>query len=335
MQEMTRRAQAQCFRRRSLLAAAAGLALIQPAFAQAPAWPTKPVTLIVPFAAGGATDMVARAIGEKLQAAIGQTVVVDNKAGGGTVIASNYTRSAAPDGHTLYVYPPGSGTMNILNPKVFNFDPAKDFTPISNLTRLSNVVVVHPSSPVKNMKELVELARSKPGQVTWGNVGMGSVDHLTAIMVAQRGGVQISHVPYKGASLSTQDLLAGNLAVKIDGYATARPLAEAGKVRILAHLDEGPNPTIPNTPAVADTFPGINMYADFVLVGPKGMPPALVDRINKEVVAVLKMPDLVAKFAALGIQTKTSTPQELGQQLQTLQATYAKAIKDGNVTLQE
>lgn len=321
-------------RRRALLAvsAALGMAIGAPALAQ-PAWPTKPVTLVVPYAPGGATDFLARLFAEKLQARLGQTVLIENKPGANTLLATKHVMQQPGDGYTLYVASSAWNQGPVLQPSQFNYDIVKDFTPVSLLAISPLILVVNPNLPVKNVKDLVALAKSKPGQLNVATTGVGATDHLAGELLANKAGIKMNFVPYKGGAPAVQDVIAGNADVRIDSIPSSKPHVDSGKLRALA-ITGGRTSMLPDLPAVSESVPGVYAEGFFGLVAPKGLPKAILDRLNKEAVEILALPDVVTRLRGMGLDPKSSTPDAWRDLAVKDAETWGQVIKAANIKIE-
>ncbi|MCC7425884.1 MAG: tripartite tricarboxylate transporter substrate binding protein [Alphaproteobacteria bacterium] len=289
--------------RRAALAAgaallAAGTAGPGTARAQGAAFPTRPMRIYVPFAAGGTTDIVARALADRLSASFGQPVVVENRGGaGGTVAGEAFARSA-PDGHTLLVATASLVSINKALYQRLPFDPDTDFIPIAMLAQQPNVLVVNPRVlPVQTLPELIAYIKARPGQINFGSSGTGSQLHLTGEMFRSVAGLQMTHVPYRGSAPAMTDLIAGQIQMMFDGLGTALPQIRGGTVRVLATASEGPNAALPGVPTVASVLPGFLSINWTGLFAVKGTPEPIVTRIEAEARKALASPEMTRMYA--------------------------------------
>ncbi len=309
----------------------AGIALAAAALcgtAQAQSYPTKPVTIVVPFAPGGATDIMARQLAERLNKRLGQPVIVENKPGAGTMIASEYVAKAAPDGHTVLLAASSLGIAPSLYSKV-NYDPVKDFTPVSLVASVIHVLEVHPSVPVKNVAELIAWLKANPTKANYGSVGAGTSTHLESELFNTMAGVKMTHVPYKGSAPALMDLVGGNLQVMFDAWASSGPFVKDGKTRLLAVTTAQRSKILPDVPTVAESgLPGYEAMPWLGFVAPAGTPTAAVNRFHAELMEVLKEPAVQEKFHSLGLDIIGNTPQEFGEFIKKDIAKWAKVVKD-------
>jgi tripartite-type tricarboxylate transporter receptor subunit TctC len=315
---------------RSILVAAL---LAVPAAALAQQWPSKPITLMVGFAAGGATDTAARIIAKKLSENLGVSVVVDNKAGAGGNIAAQATAVAPPDGYTIHLSSVGPLSVAPHLVKNLPYDPQKDLTPLTMGVIFSNVLVVHPGVPAKNVQEFIALAKSKPGQLEYGSTGVGGAAHLAGELFKQRAGVDLVHVPYKGGGPAMPDILAGRIASYWATPSTALQHIQAGKLRPLATTGLKRSPTLPDIPTVDEQgvkgFEAVNWYA---FVGPAKMPAELADRWNKELVKVLTDPAIVPEMLKHGLEPHPGTREELARYIKKESETWGRVIREAKIT---
>ena len=284
----------------------AGIALVAasaPAVAQQ-AYPNRPVTIVVSFAPGGVTDMIARLYAQRLTARTGTQFNVENKAGAGGTIGTDYIARARPDGYTLGIFLDSNTIAPALFAKV-NSDPIKDFTPITMLAVGSHIVVAHPSFPANTMTELIDYAKSKPGE-PFASPAQGTAQHLGMEMIALKAGINLTHVPYKGGGQAITDLVAGQVKVAILGLAPALPFFKNGQLKAIAVTGEKRTPALPNVPTVSETLPGISTLQWFGVVAPAGLPQEIVQKLHRELLAVSQEPEVEQKLANVGLETRTS-----------------------------
>jgi len=319
-------------RRRSVLAGAAAAGLAMPALAQG--YPSKPIRLVVPYSAGGGADTTARLIAPKLQEALGQTVVIDNKPGAGGTIGDDAVAKAAPDGHTLLI----GAFAHAVNPSLMAKMPFRtpdDFAPISLLVTVPELLVVTPSFPAKTVGELVAMAKAQPGKLSYGSSGNGSAQHLAAELFKMRTGTDIQHVPYKGGALAVADVAAGHVPFYFGNMSAALPQAQAGRVRALAVTSPQRSPAAPEVPTMAESgVSGCEISEWNALLAPAGTPPAAIERICAEVVKILNQPETKSKFADLGARTVGSTPAELAAFLRAEQAKWAEVVAAAGIKIE-
>ncbi|MGE5638807.1 MAG: Bug family tripartite tricarboxylate transporter substrate binding protein [Clostridia bacterium] len=304
------------------------LALAVSFSAAAQTYPSKPVRLIVPYAAGGTSDILARQIGPKLTESWGQPVIVENKTGANGNVGADFVAKSAPDGYTLLITDLGGLVISASVYKLA-FDPSKDFSPVVMVSYSPHVLAVHPSVPVKTVKELVDYAKHNPGKLNFAVSGIGGAPHLAGIDFAQRMGVQWTYIPYKGGSDAVSAVAAGQAEVLFNGMLATWPTVTSGRLRALAISAAQRVPSAPETPTVAEQgLPGFETGSFQGIVGPAGIAKDVVGRLNADLVKVLNTADMKERFAKLGTEVRTGTPDSLGQWLHTEQARWAKVVKE-------
>lgn len=296
--------------------------------AHAQTYPTKPVTIVVPFSPGGATDIMSRLLAERLNKRLGQPVVVENKPGAGTMIASDYVAKAPADGYTLLVAASSLGIAPSLYKKV-NYDPIKDFAPISQVASVVHVLVVHPSIPAKNVGELVTWLKANPTKANYGSVGAGTSTHLESELFNSVAGVKMAHIPYKGSAPALTDLVGGQLQVMFDAYASSGPFIKDGRVRLLAVTTAQRSKLLPDTPTVSESgLPGYEAMPWLGLVAPAGTPAPVVNRLYTELNDILKEPEVQERFRSLGLDIIGSKPEDFSAFLKKDIVKWAQVIKE-------
>jgi len=310
------------------------VALTISGFAQAQTWPTKPVRLVVPISAGGATDLLARMVGQALTKRLGQPFIVDQKPGAAGAIASLDVARAPADGYTFLV---ATSSTHAVAPAVFaklRYDPVKDFTPIGLLAEANNVLLVSPKTGATNMKELLDLARKKPGYLNFASSGVGSFGHLTFELFQHQAGVSLTHVPYKGNSAAIPDLMAGTTHLAADSLSTGLPYVRDGRLRGLAVTGSHRSPLAPDIPTIAESgLPGFSVVAWFGLFAPAGLSPELTQHINDELNKVLKSPALAENFATLGIEPGHGSSAEFATMVANDRARWTSLAKQFKIKL--
>jgi tripartite-type tricarboxylate transporter receptor subunit TctC len=320
--------------KRTLIQAGAALALAiaAPAFAQATNYPDKPIRIVVPYPPGGFNDTLARTVGAKLQAAWGQSVVIDNKPGGATVIGLDAAAKAPPDGYTLVILP----FSFAVNPAIFAklpYDSQKDFAPITLAATTANLLVVPASSPFNSMKDVLVQAKAKPGSLSYASTGIGSSNHLSMEKFKQMAGLDITHVPYKGSAPAVTDLIGGQVQVMFDNISNVLPHVKSGKLKALAVTTPARSPLTPELPTVTEAgVSGYEVAVWFGIAAPGGTPRPIVDKLNAEIVKILHMPDVKEKFTAQGVDSVGSTVEQFQAHLQAQRTMWAKVVKDAGVT---
>ena len=298
------------------------------AHAQATNYPTKPVTIVVPFSPGGATDIMSRTLAERLKNRLGHPVIVENKPGAGTMIASEYVAKAAPDGHTVLLAASSLGIAPSLYAKV-NYDPVKDFTPISLVASVVHVLSVHPSVPAKNVAELVTWVKANPTKANYGSVGAGTSTHLESELFNTMAGVKMEHVPYKGSAPALLDLVSGNINVMFDEYASSKPFINDNRIRLLAVTTAQRSKLLPNVPTVAESgLPGYEAMPWLGFVAPAGTPAPIVNKFHAELMEVLKEPAVQEKFQSLGLEIIGNNPAEFADFIKKDIVKWGKVVKD-------
>lgn len=313
--------------------AACGLVPLR-AHAQAAAWPVKPVRLVVPVSPGGTTDMLARMVGEVLQRNLGQAFVVDGKPGAAGAIGALEVARAPADGYTLLV---GTSSTHSVAPAVsthMRYNPVDDFTPIALLAEASNVLLVSPTLGVKNVKELVALAKQKPASLNYSSSGIGSFGNLTMEFFANQAGVKLTHIPYKGTSSSITDLVGGSVHLAADAIPSAMPHVKEGRLLGLAVTGPRRSSLAPEIPTVAEAgVPGFSVLSWFGLFAPRGLPPELARRINDEVNKVLASPEMAARFATLGIEPAHGSPADFTAMIAADTVRWTRVARDVKIKL--
>jgi len=316
------------------MAAAAVLAAV-PVVAQQ-AWPAKPLKLIVPYAPGGSTDQLSRAIAERLGVALGQAVVVDNRPGGNTIIGAEATAKSPPDGYTMFM---GSSGSLAVNPQVYAklpYDPNRDFAYVTLTAASPLVLVVNPSVPARNLKEFVDLAKAKPGGVTFASVGNGNPLHLAGELFKSMAGVDMLHVPYNGSAPALTALLGGQVDSMFDVVLTATPHVKAGKLRALGITGPRRVSALPDVPTIAESgYPGYDASIWFGIVVPKGTPQPVVQRLNAELVKILRSDEMKQKFDPQALELTASTPEEMTAFVAKESQKWGKVIRDFNIRIDQ
>ncbi len=295
-------------------------------------YPTKPLRILVGFSPGGASDITTRIIGQKLSEAFGQPVVTDNRAGASGAIAARIVAASAPDGYTLLA---GATSILAINPAVMSnlgYDPVRDFTPISQIVSMPQLLVVHPSVKASTLKELIALAKARPGELNYSSSGSGSSSHLALELLKHMTGINLVHVPFKGSGQSMPALLAGQVQMIFDPLPTSLPHAKSGKLRALAVSTVKRSPAAPDVPTAAEAgVPGYDSSLWYGLLLPAGAQPTLVAKLNKATNDALRAPDLVERFAALGAEPVGSTAAALGKTIADEMVKWGRVIKSAGI----
>ncbi len=292
-------------------------------------YPARPVRIIVPFGAGSATDVIARTVGQNLSAALGQAMVIDNRAGANGTIGAELAAKAPKDGYTILMSTntPSAAAPSLM--KKINYDPVQDFAPIGRVGTIAFVLAANPSLPVKNMKDLIALAKKQPGKLTAGSGSAGSL--VPIFMLQQMAGIELNHIPYKSIPPALADVMSGQITMVYADMVTGSPQVKAGKVRALGVTSMKRDPLLPEVPAIAETVKGFELIAWFALFAPAGTPQPIVDRLAAETQKILARTEVRAKIAAMGIQVAPLTPAELGKFQKSELEKWAKLAKAANI----
>jgi tripartite-type tricarboxylate transporter receptor subunit TctC len=322
------------FTRRRLIQAMA-LALTVPAVsAMAQAWPSKPISLVVPFPPGGTTDVLARALGEKLTQSLGQTVIVENKPGAGATLGADYVAKSKPDGYTLLV---GAVHHTIASSvyKKLPYDFQKDLAPITTIALVPNVLVVNAGTPVKTVADLVKLAKAEPGKLTYGSNGNGTAQHLIGTQFQNLTGTEINHIPYKGSGPLASDLIGGQITMSFDTITPVLPHIKAGKLRPLAVTTAKRSAALPDMPTLEEAgLKGFNIGTWFGVLAPAATPKDIVARLNTEMVKVIQSPEFRKRMDEIGAEPIGNSADQMALQIKGETEKFAKLVKDANVTIE-
>jgi tripartite-type tricarboxylate transporter receptor subunit TctC len=302
--------------------------------AQAQNWPSKPISLIVPFPSGGTTDVLARAVGQELSAALGQPVVVESKPGAGSTLGADYVAKAKPDGHILLM---GAVHHTIASSvyKKIPYDFQKDLAPISVVAMVPNVLVINPATPAKNVAELVALAKAQPGKYSFGSNGNGTAQHLIGAQFESMGAVELLHVPYKGSGPLTTDLLGGQVQMSFDTITPVLPHIKAGKLRALAVTTGKRSPSLPDVPTLDEAgLKGFDIGTWFGLLAPAGTPAPVIERISSEITRIVARPDFRKKLEDIGANPVGNSPSQMARQIKEDTERFAKLVRDAKVTIE-
>jgi tripartite-type tricarboxylate transporter receptor subunit TctC len=295
-----------------------------PAFAQD--WPQRPVRVIVPFAAGGNTDTIARIVSERLTAVFGQQFVVENRVGAGGAIAAEFVAKSPPDGYTLLMAAVSQIAILPYIQKIA-YDPVNDFAPVSNIGTNPFVLGVHESVPARNVKEFVDYAKGRSGQLNYASGGNGTIGHLSGALFVSRAGLAMTHVPYKGGGPAVADLVAGTVQMYFGNASELIQHSKSGKIRLLGVSSETRAPQLPEVPAIAESFAGFRTLTWNGLLAPAGTPPAIVNRLAAEVQKIVREPAVVARLTSIGVDPLGSTPAEFAEMIRTDSVIWQEAIK--------
>ena len=317
-----------------LILIAAVLSAVLSAATHAQPYPAKPVRIIVPFAPGGATDIVTRLLAQKLTDAWGQQILVDNRAGAGGNIGGDLAAKAPPDGYTLFMT---SGSIVTANQYIYRkmpFNPEKDLVPITNVASGPQIVAVHPSFPVKSIKEMIALAKARPGSLTFGSAGVGTQTHLAAENFLNAAHIDATHVPYKGEGPALVDLVAGQIIFLTPNLSAAIGFVQQGRLRALGVTSRERSAQLKDVPAIAETLPGFENLGWFGLMAPAGTPKAVIDRVHGDTVKALGGADLRKRFEEIGMTPVGNTPQAFGKAIADESQHWAKVVKERKLQVQ-
>ncbi|MBL8310497.1 MAG: tripartite tricarboxylate transporter substrate binding protein [Burkholderiales bacterium] len=311
--------------KRALLAGLSALWLSAAAFAQ---YPNKPIKIVVPFLAGGTTDILARAVAADLQKAFGQAVVVENRAGAGGNIGADAVAKSAPDGYTFLMGTVGTHAINMALYAKMPYDAVKDFAPVSLVAAVPNVLVAAPPFPVNSVKELIDLSRKEGGKVTFASSGSGTSIHLSGELFKQLAGVQMAHVPYKGSSAALPDVMSGQVNVMFDNAPSVMPHIRGGKLKAIAVTSSTRTPALPNVPTIAEAgLPGFEASSWFGLLAPAGTPKDIVDKVSTQIQRMLQTPEMRERLASQGADGVGNTPEQFAAHIKLEIDKWAKVVK--------
>jgi tripartite-type tricarboxylate transporter receptor subunit TctC len=315
-----------CVASTMLLVTGATSAMAQATSSSGQAYPTKPIRVIVPSGAGGSVDTLARLVAQKMAASVGQQVLVENRSGSGGVIGTELVARSAPDGYTLLM----AYGSHVVNPTLYPklpYDSVKDFLPITQVAVQPLLVNVHPALPAKSVKELVALAKARPGQLNYGSAGSGSGGHLATEILCMMGGVKMTHVPYKGSAAAMFDVVAGHTQLMVVTLITSLPQVRAGKLRAIGITSAKRSPIVPEVPAVAETIPGYDVEVSYFLLAPAGTPREIITKLHAEATRALKQPDVVERLARDGATPVGNTPEETARYIDREIVKWGTAVK--------
>jgi tripartite-type tricarboxylate transporter receptor subunit TctC len=305
--------------------------LLAPA-AHAQGYPNKPIRLVIPFPAGGATDIIGRAVSQKLGERLGQAIVVDNKPGAGGSIGSDLAAKGSPDGYTLLLSTSSTHSIAPSFGARLPYDAVADFTPIGHVGNAPNIMLVPNSAPARSVKEWIDYARKNPGKLNYASSGNGTIVHLTAEYFKAQAGLFLVHIPYKGTALSIPDLVSGKVDVLFDSLPSGLPHVREGRLRGLGITSLKPSPLLPDLPPISATVPGFESVTWFGIFGPKGLPPELVARVNTALNQALQEPEVKDRLARLGVEPVGGTPQQFATMLAGDRAKWRKIITERKLT---
>ncbi|MEK7876907.1 MAG: tripartite tricarboxylate transporter substrate binding protein [Pseudomonadota bacterium] len=303
-----------------------------PLLALAQAYPSKPIRFIVPFPPGGSGDLVIRILAQKMSDNWRQPVVIDNRSGASGALGLQIAANAPADGHTLAL---GTASTHAINPALHRelaYDPIKHFTPIASLIVIPNVLVAHPAVPARSLQELIQLARAKPGQLSYASNGTGTSAHMAGELLTRAAGIQMLHVPYKGAGIAVNDVLGGHVQLLFGAVATTLPQVQAGKLRALAVTGTQRSPAAPSVPTVAESgFPGFEVVQWFGVFAPAGTPQAIVVKLNDELNRAMSLPEVQENFTRQGFDTRPATPDAFAAYIKSELDKWSQVIKEAGI----
>ena len=303
-----------------------GTAIAQPAD-----YPAKPIRFIVPFPPGGGTDLVARLLSQKLTERFGQQVVVDNRGGANAIIGTDLAAKSAPDGYTMVIALPASVAVNPSLYRNLPYDPVRDFAPVIQLNSIVLLLAAHPSLPVNSVSELVQLAKEKPGQITFGSSGTGGSSHLAMELFKIMTKIDMTHVPYKGGGPALNDLLAGQINIYSGTAISLMPFVKAGRLKAFGVASAKRLRSLPDIPAIAETIPGYASDSWQGVLMPKGTPSAIVELLNREIAKIIRSPEVIERLASQGAEPVAGSPAEFGAYIKAEIAKYSRLIKAAGI----
>lgn len=308
-------------------AAVGALLIALCAYTHAADYPQRPIRLIVPFAAGGGLEITARSIGQKLTEKRGQPIVIDNRPGAATIVGSEIASKASPDGYTLLMIT----TTFAINPSLYGklpYDPNKDFAPVTQITSVPNILVVNPSIPAHNVRELIALAKAKPGQINYASAGSGTSPHLAAELFKTMAGIEMTHIPYKGIPPAVTDVIAGRVTMLMTTTISAAPHVKSGRLRALAITSPKRLAAMPDVPAIGETVPGYEADAFQGMVAPASVPKEIVRQLADDIAAIVRLPEIRERIVADGAEPIGSTPDAFGAFLKKEMLKWGKVVKE-------
>jgi tripartite-type tricarboxylate transporter receptor subunit TctC len=320
--------------RRTVLAAIGGFAASATLRTFGGTYPERPITLVVPFAPGGSTDILARVVADHLSGSLGQPVIIENRSGASGNIGTATVARAAPDGYTLLFNTMSVHTMNHALFAAMPFDGVTDFSPITLLAFVTNTMVVHPSVPTRTVAEFIAYAKANPGQIAYASAGVGSTNHLCAALFEKMAGVRMVHVPYRGGAPAVADTVAGQTQLLFTAGTQSLEHVKAGNLRLLAVTEDKRSSLLPDVPTVAETLPGYEMVVWYGAFGPAGLPQMIVEKLNAEVGRILYLPDVKTKMADIAVEVAASTPQQLADRTRTDAEKWGRIITELGIAAQ-
>ena len=313
---------------RTLLATVLALPLI----ALAQAWPSKSIRLVVPYPPGGSTDLLARTIGVKVGEALGQQIIVDNRAGAGGMLGSDIVARSAPDGYTILLGTGATHGLTLLLSKTIPYDPVKDFTAITAAVEVPIILVVHPSIPGSTAKDLIDWAKKNPGKLAFGSSGTGSPHHLSGELLKQVAGIDMVHVPYKGAAPAVQDLIGNQIPAVFTTLSTALPHIKGGKIRAVGFVEAKRQASVPEIPTIGESVPGYVMPASWLgFFAPAGLPDAILKRLNAEIVKAVQSPEIRARLEGAGMPVVGTSSDEFARMVKDDIETFRRIVSAAGI----
>jgi len=311
------------------------LCLLAAPLAQAQTYPNRPVRIVVPFPPGAATDTLGRLIAQRLTESWGQPVTVDNRPGAGSIIGAETSAKSAPDGTTIFMGHIGTHGANPALYAKLPYDPVRDFAPVSLLVTIPNLLAVHPSLPVASVRELIDLAKSKPGALNIGSPGISTSSHLIIALFGSLTGTSMTHIPFKGTVAAMQGFVGGDVQVAFDTVTALMPHARAGKVRVLAITSKDRSATAPDVPPLAESgVPGFDVSTWFAFFVPTGTPRAVIDRVNGDVVRIMQTKDMSERLQGMGMNVVASSPEQLATHVNNEIARWGRVVKEANIKIE-
>jgi tripartite-type tricarboxylate transporter receptor subunit TctC len=315
------------------LSLTAALAIAMPAgIASADDYPSRPIKLIVPYAAGGGADSVARIVAKRVGETIGQPIVIENRGGAGSIIGTEAVQKADPDGYTLLLGQSGPISINPAVYKNLRYDPVKDFAPVTMTTAYPYILVVNPKLPVKNLQEFIALAKSKPGEFNYGTTGVGAANHLVSELFSGKAGLKMTHIPYRGTALAVTDLIGGQVTMVFADPISALAHIQSGALRALAVTSKERSPVAPDVPTIAESgYPGFDAIAWHGILAPAKTPPAIIKKLNEEIAKALKDPETKSLLEKQAMQTVGNSPEDFAKFIQQDIAIWKDVAMQANV----
>lgn len=314
------------------LAVAASPAFAQAAQGGARDFPTRPIRVVIGYAPGGTTDILSRLLAAHLSQSLGQQVLVDNRPGASAQIGTQVVATAVPDGHTLLMTPSGTHTANLSLYRTLPYDTVKDFAPITLFAWVSNMIVTHPSTPINNLQDIIRLAKASPGKLTYASVGIGSVSHLSAEMLKNLAGIDVTHVPYKGGGPALAAIAANEVTIMFAALPSASSFVQAKRIKPLVVTSPKRSPTLPDVPTVAEAgIAGLQVMEWYGALAPAGTPRSIVQKLRDELVAIIKRPEITARFTELGAAPDFMASAEFQKQIESDIRMWAGVVKQSGI----